>query len=85
MNLLNNTVAIVENNSVIRSKYGEWSFGCFFSKFYNSIKFNRQLFFINDFRQFKISFLDNINSIYSDFTKIFSKFNVNLNLNHIYF
>ena len=42
-------------------------------------------FFIYNFRQFKTFFLDNINSIYSEFLKNFSKFNVNLNLNHIYF
>jgi hypothetical protein len=54
--LRQSTLAIVENKDVIRSKYGEWSFGSFFTKFYSSINNNRQLFFITNFRDFKIFF-----------------------------
>ena len=77
--------SIVQYNERPKSLHGEWSFNGFFTKFYNYIDKNKELFAFKNLIQFKQFLLSNIETIFQEFIKIFSKFNVNLNLNHIYF
>ena len=82
--LRSSTKAIIKTN-VISSKYGEWSFGNFFSKFFNKILINRQLFFENNFLKFKFLLFKNIDILYSNFVNIFSKFNLSINFSYIFY
>lgn len=84
-NLRLSTKSILKSSINPKSKYGEWSFSGFYTKFFNNIKLNREIFSFNNIIHFKQFLLNNIANIYVNFIKIFSKFEINLNLNHMYF
>lgn len=80
--LRNSTKSLVQSD-VFLSKYGEWSFGSFFSKFFNKIPENRILFFENNLSNFKSLFFNNFDIILSNFVIIFYKFNLSINFSYI--
>ena len=69
----------------IQSNYGAWSFKSFFADFYNKIKKNRELFFINNISIFNKLIHEKLNEILIDFLYYFSKFDININFSYIYY
>ena len=68
-----------------KTTYGEWSFGIFFSKFFNNIKINELLYSINDIKIYRSTIFNNIDFLYNELVNNFSKFDFNVNFSHIYF
>ena len=69
----------------IQSNYGAWSLNSFFADFYNKIKINRELFFINNISIFNKLIHEKLNEILIDFLYYFSKFEININFSYIYY
>jgi hypothetical protein len=71
--------------SVIRSKFGEWTFENYFVKLLNKVKISRDLFFINDYNLFNIYLLTNLDNLVIDIIGKFFKFDICVNFAHIYY
>ena len=67
------------------NKNGDLTFQNFFARFYNNISHNRQLFHIQNYHAYKTHFFININSILSQFVKIFVKFDFLTELNSFFY
>ena len=55
----------------IKTKYGEWLFAYFLSKFFNNCNINKQIFYLKNFSDFKSFFYSNFDIILSNFLKNF--------------
>lgn len=68
-----------------KSNHGEWSFGSFFSNFYNKIAINKSIYALSNFENFIKMINLNISDIIDKVFYIFPKFNTFVNFGQICF